>query len=128
LKTAVFNQVAELSKKSDPLNKNDIAASFQQAVFDVLIDKTIKAALSNNVFTIAVAGGVAANNTLRKQFKKQTKKHNFNVYFPDKSLCTDNGAMVAALGFHKYLNGELSDYSLDAEASSPLGVNGLLYK
>ena len=128
LKTAVFNKVSDLKKKSDVINKNDIAASFQQAVFDVLIDKTIKAAQNNDVFTIAVSGGVAANNTLRKQFLKLGEKHNFKIYFPEPKLCTDNGAMVAALGYHKYLKGELSDFSIDAEAFSPLGANRLLYK
>ncbi len=128
LKTAVVQKVNQLKKKAGKVNNNDIAASFQQAVFDVLIDKTVKAARANEISTITVSGGVAANNTLKTQFKKLEKIHNLRIYFPELKLCTDNAAMVAALGHHKYLNGEVSDFSVDAEAFSPLGMNGLSYK
>ncbi len=81
---------------------SDIAASFQQAVTDVLVEKSLKAAQKKKVKTIILAGGVAANRTLRRELKIKAKEKGIKVYAPSLSLCTDNAAMIAAAGYYKF--------------------------
>lgn len=128
LKTAVLKKTTEFKNKSISINKNDIAASFQQAAFDVLVNKTVKAAVDFNIRTIMVSGGVSANRALRDRFNGQAAKHNLEILFPDIKLCTDNGAMVAALAYHKYKQGDVSDFTLNATPNAPLGIKTLHYK
>lgn len=98
LKTAVLYKV----KKGKP-NVNDMSASFQQAVIDVLISKTIKAAKEYEVKTVMLSGGVAANQELRQQMTQAIKKElpKAKFYIPEPKLCTDNAAMIAAAAFYK---------------------------
>ncbi|MDZ7798852.1 MAG: tRNA (adenosine(37)-N6)-threonylcarbamoyltransferase complex transferase subunit TsaD [Patescibacteria group bacterium] len=96
LKTAVLYLVKD-QKNINLKFKKDLAASFQKACFDVLIGKTLKAAKEYKVNTIMVSGGVAANQTLAKQFKKRTK--NIKLYIPPLKFCTDNAAMIALAGW-----------------------------
>lgn len=79
----------------------DVAACFQRAVIDVLVDKTIAAARKENVRTVAVGGGVACNASLREMFLERARPGGIDVTFPDLEYCTDNAAMVAGLGYHK---------------------------
>ncbi len=81
-----------------PVNK--IAYSFQKSVVSTLIEKCTAACLKRNIKTLLVGGGVAANSTLRTRMVEETKQHGINVFFPDLSLCLDNAAMIAGLGFH----------------------------
>jgi len=100
LKTAVFYFVKkhpEVSKKGKA--QNDFCASFQQAVIDVLIHKTIKAAKQNKVKYILLAGGVSANNELRKQLKKAAEENGFKFLVPEKIFSTDNAVMIAVSAF-----------------------------
>lgn len=120
LKTAVIYTVNELKEQGKEINSADIAASFQQAVVDVLVTKTIRAARERNASTIAVAGGVSANGLLRKTLAELAPKYGLRILFPPLSLCTDNGAMVAALTYYKYKQGARSGLDLDAIASAPL--------
>lgn len=106
LKTAVLTTAMKLAGVSSPsetmeLNdqdKADLAASFQKAIVEVLIKKSIAATLQNEHRRLVVAGGVGANNLLRSQLQLQCAKKNVEVYFPELSLCTDNGAMIAFAG------------------------------
>ena len=106
LKTAVFYKVKSKKEKLSKKYINDMSASFQQAVIDVLINKTIKAANEFNVKTIILSGGVAANLELRKQIKEKIKKDLSNVNFqmPEIKLCTDNGAMIAMAAIYELEN------------------------
>ena len=104
LKTAVLYEVRKQDpKKINDQYINDMAASFQQAAIDVLINKTIKAAKKYNIKNIMLSGGVAANKELRNQMEQTIKKDLFNVNFqmPEIKLCTDNAAMICAVAFFK---------------------------
>ena len=120
LKTAVLyhyrGQDAKTSGSKTPSDQEiaDIAASFQEAVVDVLIDKTVLASRMYNVRGITLGGGVAANSRLRQRLEDTSKDIGIPVYFPSPGLCTDNAAMVAGLAYKKYLEGDIS--LLDVEA------------
>ena len=120
LKTAVLyhyrGQDAKTSGSKTPSDQEiaDIAASFQEAVVDVLIDKTVLASRMYNVRGIALGGGVAANSRLRQRLLEVSKEIGIPVYCPSPKLCTDNAAMVAGLAYKKYLEGDIS--LLDVEA------------
>ncbi len=120
LKTAVLyyyrGQDANVSQ-SKPLSNQeiaDIAASFQEAVIDVLVDKTVQASHRYNVQGILVGGGVAANSRLRQRLKEKSEETGIPVYYPSARLCTDNAAMVAGLAYKKYLEGNSADLTLEA--------------
>lgn len=117
VKTSVLYEVQELKKKSNGIPVHDLAASFQQAVVDVLFTKTIKAAREFKAKEILVAGGVSANRALRQAFKSQTE---FPVHIPPLSLCTDNAAMIAAAGYYRYVMGNVSDFDMDVLPTWPL--------
>lgn len=128
LKTAVVNTVNDLRDRGIDVPIHDLAASFQQAVVDVLVTKTIRAAKEKSIDTITIAGGVSANSLLRSNFRALAHKNGLKITFPDMSLCTDNGAMIAALAYYKYQDGDTSDIYLDAMANAPLGALGVVYK
>lgn len=117
LKTAVLYEVRELQKQSDTLPVADLAASFQQAVVDVLFKKTMNAAREFGAKEILVAGGVSANNLLRKTFRAQVE---YSVHIPPLFLCTDNAAMIAAAGYHRFALGHLSELNIDVRPTWPL--------
>jgi len=118
LKTAVVNMFKDKDKQTLPTP--DIAASFQEAVVDVLVAKTLRAALNNNVQAISVTGGVAANKRLREVFSEAGKKEGLEVFFPQLALCGDNAAMIAAAGAARLKYGEVAGIDLDAIPNSPL--------
>jgi N6-L-threonylcarbamoyladenine synthase len=117
LKTAVLYEVNGLKKKQTTLPVEDLAASFQAAVVDVLFSKTIRAARDHNAKEILVAGGVSANRALREAFQAQDE---FKVHIPAFSLCTDNAAMIAAAGYYRYALGHVSDMAMDVQPTWPL--------
>lgn len=92
----------------------DIAASFQEAVVDVLVDKTVLASKMYNVRGMLTGGGVAANSRLRQKLKDKSKELAVPVYCPSARLCTDNAAMVAGLAYKKYLEGDIARLDLEA--------------
>ena len=105
LKSAVLNVVNKANMKKEEINKANLAASFQNSVVRVLVDKTINAALEYNVKHIVVAGGVAANRGLRKALHEAVKSLNgVKLTFPSMKYCTDNAAMIAVSGYFKYLH------------------------
>jgi len=98
----------------------DLVASFQRAVVDDLVSKTLEAARERDVRTLFVTGGVAANSQLRKTFEMEAAKEGLPVYFPSPKLSTDNAAMIAAAAYPKFLAGHFASPEFSAEASLAL--------
>jgi len=123
LKTAVRREVERLQQNNALTEsvKNDLCASFQQAVIDALIEKTMAAVQATSVATLTVVGGVAANSALQAQMRAACDKAGVNLKIPPPKYCTDNAAMIALAGYFHLLSGERADYDLDAYANAPLG-------
>lgn len=114
LKTAVVNYVANARRKEREVFVPDIAASFQEAVVDVLVTKTLRAACEIGVNTVALAGGVAANSRLRQELSRRAIEKGMDVRYPSPILCTDNAAMVACVGYFQAVSGKSSSLDLPA--------------
>lgn len=121
LKTAVLNYLNNMEQKGEKIIVEDLCASFQQAVVDVLVRNTIQAALIRKTGKIALAGGVAANSLLRTEMKGAAFKKGMEVSYPKPVLCTDNAAMIAGAAFYEYINGNIADLSLNAIPGLKLG-------
>jgi len=121
LKSAVLNYLNSAKQKSETVNNADVAASFQKAVVDVLVDKTIKAARKCAVNKVVLAGGVAANSKLRAELTAACAKVDRELYYPSLTLCSDNAAMIAARAFYKHQVGDWTDLRLNALPSLKLG-------
>ena len=124
LKTSIINTFKNKVANAEKLPIEDIAASFQEAVVDVLVTKTMHAAMERRVSTISVTGGVSANSRLREIFLDACQRHGIDVFFPRLSLCTDNAAMIAAAGYARLKRGEMSDMNLDVIPNASLEVRG----
>jgi len=122
LKTSVINAFKGQLASGETLPLEDIAASFQEAVVDVLLAKTLRAARQYEVSTIGVTGGVSANRRLREVFADAGNREGIEVYFPALSMCTDNAAMIAAAGHARLMRGQANDLSLDVIPNVPLEV------
>ena len=120
LKTHIVNYVHTKEQKGEGLSKADVAASFQSAALDILVQKTIEGAREKNVRTVTAGGGVAANGYLRQKLTDACAEAGMKLVLPDRKHCTDNAAMVAAEGLLQYRMGNFSPLSLNAEASIPL--------
>ncbi|MBO8157247.1 MAG: tRNA (adenosine(37)-N6)-threonylcarbamoyltransferase complex transferase subunit TsaD [Bacillaceae bacterium] len=120
LKTAVINTLHNASQKGETLKKEDIAASFQESVIDVLVTKTYRAAQEYQVNQLIVAGGVAANKGLRAKLQEQFAETDIEVLIPPLSLCTDNAAMIAAAGSIAFEQGHRAGLDLNANPSLSL--------
>ncbi|MFD2046472.1 tRNA (adenosine(37)-N6)-threonylcarbamoyltransferase complex transferase subunit TsaD [Ornithinibacillus salinisoli] len=117
LKSAVINTIHNAKQRGERLRNEDIAASFQASVIDVLTTKTLKAAKDHNVNQVIVAGGVAANQGLRSVLAQKFAETNIPLLIPPLRLCTDNAAMIAAAGTIAYEHGKRSGYDLNANPS-----------
>ena len=122
LKTAVINLVHNAAQKGQQLNTDDIAASFQRTVCEILVKNTINAAVNGGYKTIAVAGGVSANSGLRGAMEKACGEHGFRLYVPDLKYCGDNAAMIASQGYYDYCAGKRADMSLNGVATMSLDM------
>lgn len=120
LKSAVINYFHNAAQRGEPVRKADIAASFQAAVVEVLVEKTLLAARKAKVDTVILAGGVAANTKLRTTITERAAKSGIRVLYPPVVLCTDNAAMIACAGYFQYLRGEFAGLDLNAVPDLPL--------
>ena len=118
IKTAVINLV---HKEGDKININDLCASFEEAVTDVLTQNSLKAMKELGVNKIAIAGGVSANSYLRNRMQELGEKEGFKVYYPELVLCTDNAAMIASAGYYNYMAGKCSPWNLNAVPNLKIG-------
>ncbi len=114
LKTAVINTVHKMEQKGEEIPVNDIAASFQKAVVEVLVDKTVSQAEKTGVSKICLAGGVASNSLLRCEFEKAAKAKGLKLFYPPLRFCTDNAVMIGSAGYFAYKNGEVASLDLNA--------------
>lgn len=121
LKSAVLNYLNSAKQKNEEISVEDVAASFQQAVIEVLVDKAVKAAKKNNTKTVVMAGGVAANEGLRNRLNEASKKENLDIRYPSKILCTDNAAMIGCAAYYGYLKGHTANLELNAIPNLKLG-------
>lgn len=117
LKTAVINTVHKLNQQNKEVPINDIAACVQSSISNVLTEHLCIAAKKYGYNTVALAGGVAANSGLREAAMKMCEKNGFTLFLPPKSLCGDNGVMVASQGYYEFTAGVRGDLSLNACAT-----------
>ena len=120
LKTAVINYVHTKEQRGEPWSRADVAASFQSAALDILVQKTIEGAHETGAKVVTAGGGVAANGYLREKLTMECAEAGLKLVLPVKKHCTDNAAMIASEGLVQYRLGHFSPMSLNAEASIPL--------
>lgn len=121
LKSAVLNYLNSCEMKGIEVNKADVAASFQKAVTDVLVEHSLHAVQEYGFHKFAIAGGVASNSALRAAFEAECMKRKITFYHPSPILCTDNAAMIGSAGYYEYVKGVRSGYDLNAVPNLKLG-------
>ena len=121
IKSAVLNYLNQCEMKGQPVNRADVAASFQKAVVEVLTEHTILAAETLHIDKVAVAGGVASNSALRETMRQACEQKQFAFYHPSPILCTDNAAMIGAAGYYEFRNGTRHGLDLNAVPNLKLG-------
>lgn len=121
LKSAVINLNHNAQQRNEEINVNDLCCSFQEAVTDVLVSKSLKACREYNVKQLIVAGGVSANKGLKEKLNKENSDSNLEICIPSIKYCTDNAVMIACAGYYRYLkNDTLDSLDLNADASLEL--------
>ena len=123
LKTAVINLAHHAEQTGEELDRASLAASFTKAVSDSLVPRTMQAVKELGYQRLAVAGGVAANSRIRKDFHDASEREKINLFIPPLKLCGDNGAMVGAQGYYEYLAGTRAGSDLNAYASMDVSKN-----
>ncbi len=121
LKSAVLNYLNSCEMKGEAICVPDVAASFQKAVVDVLVEHSMDAVQKYGYSKFAIAGGVASNSALRAAFEKACVQRNIMFYHPSPVFCTDNAAMIGAAGYYEYCKGVRHGYDLNAVPSLKLG-------
>lgn len=114
LKSAVLNYLNSCQMKGEEVNQADVAASFQKAVIDVLVEHSIHAVKEFGFDTFAIAGGVASNASLRAALQEACDREGITFYHPSPALCTDNAAMIGAAGYYEFIKGVRHGYDLNA--------------
>lgn len=122
IKSAVLNYLNSQAQKGEPIDRADVAASFQKAVISNLVDHVMIVARTRGYDKIAVAGGVASNSYLRRSLIEAGRAQQIEILFPDPVLCTDNAAMIASAGYYQYLSGDVSSLAVNAEPSLGLSL------
>ena len=120
IKTGVLNHINQEKQQGREINVPDIAAAFQEAVLEVVVNKTMDAVIERGESRIVLAGGVAANSRLREMFDARCKANGLDLYYPPPVLCTDNGAMIGCAAYYRYKAGEFDGLDLDGVADLPL--------
>ncbi len=121
LKSAVLNYLNSCEMKGEEVNRADVAASFQKAVIDVLVEHALDAVEQYGFDKFAIAGGVASNSSLRSAFETECEKRGLAFYHPSPIFCTDNAAMIGVAGYYEYLKGTRSGLDLNAVPNLKLG-------
>ena len=121
LKSAVLNYLNSCEMKGVEVNRADVAASFQKAVIDVLVDHSVNAVIEYGFDRFAIAGGVASNSSLRAAFEAECAARGIAFYHPSPIFCTDNAAMIGVAGYYEYQRGTRSGYDLNAVPNLRLG-------
>ena len=121
VKSAVLNYLNGAKMKGEEVNRADIAASFQKAVVDVLVEHTMQAAKDFHMDKVAIAGGVASNKHLREAMEKACKENGFRFYRPSPIFCTDNGAMIGVAAYYEFMKGTRHGWDLNAVPNLKLG-------
>lgn len=121
VKSAVLNHINSCTMKNEEVNRADIAASFQEAVVEALVNKTILAAKDYGMTKVAIAGGVAANSALREAMSEKCNANGLKLYYPSPIYCTDNAAMIGVAAYYEYLNGTRHGLDLNAVPNLKIG-------
>ena len=121
VKSAVLNYINGCQMKGETYNTADIAASFQKAVTDVLVENAMRAVDEYGLSKFAIAGGVASNSTLRAAMKEACEKKGIEFYYPSPIFCTDNAAMIGVAAYYDYKNGVRHGWDLNAVPNLKLG-------
>ncbi len=121
VKSAVLNHLNKCRMTGEPIVEADIAASFQQAVVDVLVDNAIRAAKDYHMDRLAIAGGVASNGALRAAMEAACEKEGIRFYRPSPIFCTDNAAMIGVVAYYEYQKGTRHGWDLNAVPNLKLG-------
>ena len=122
LKSALLNFLHNAEQRNETLSINDVAACFQEAVIDVLVEKTALAAIQNKVRTVMMVGGVASNKRLRLKMRKRLDEEGIHLVVPSPELCTDNAAMIGCAAYYKMRSGKFADLFLNAVPNLGLDV------
>lgn len=120
IKTAVLNYLNQMNQRGEEIVVEDVAASFQEAVIEVLVEKSIKLAKERKSDKIVLAGGVAANEGLRNMLISRGREEDIEILYPPIILCTDNAAMIGSAAYFNYINGNISDLHLNVEPNLEL--------
>lgn len=121
VKSAVLNYLNQCEMKGIEINRADVAASFQKVVVDVLVGRAVAAAKKLGEKRIAVAGGVAANSSLRQVMQEECEKAGIRLYYPSPVFCTDNAAMIAVQGYYEFMSGKRDGLDLNAVPNLKIG-------
>ena len=121
LKSSVLNYINQAKMQGNEINQADIAASFQKAVVEVLVDHSIRACSQYGIKKLAIAGGVASNSGLRELMEKECADNGIQFYRPSPVLCTDNAAMIGAAAYYEYKKGVRFGMDMNAVPNLPLG-------
>ena len=122
LKTAVRNAAHNADQRGETLDRAGLAASFCEAVADILVPRAVEGARLCGRKKLCAAGGVAANSVLRARLRREAEAAGIELYLPPVKLCGDNGAMIAAQGYYEYLAGTRASSTLNARATLPIGT------
>lgn len=121
LKSSVLNYINSQKMKGNPIVVEDVAASFQRAVVEILVEKTIACAIEKGVDQIVLAGGVAANSGLRQLLLQESQNKGLNLKYPSPVLCTDNAAMIGCVGYYDFIKGKRSTLDLNGIPNLKIG-------